>query len=92
MSKGITMTTRYRVYEAREGCDPEFCGECDTLEDAVELAESEPGGVPKYQWATMRAAGGMADTSPDVDGQEDEEPMSWHGQEGWHCIVRVMYR
>lgn len=85
----MTMT-RYRVYEAPDGCGLTFCGEKDTYEAAVELATKEPGGSPEYQWATMRAAGGMADTSPDVDGQEDEEPMSWHGAA--HCVVRVVYR
>lgn len=56
------MATRYRVYEAPDGCGLTFCGEC-----------------------------GMADTSPDIDGQEDEEPLSWHGAAGWHCVVRVKY-
>lgn len=85
------MTTRYRVYEAPDGCGLVFCGERSTYGSAVVFAESEPGGTPEYQWATMRAAGGMADTSPDVDGREDEEPMSWHGAAGWHCVVRVKY-
>jgi hypothetical protein len=88
----MTTVVRYRVYEAAEGCDPIFCGEYDSLEDAQDAAESEPGGLPKAMWDTARAAGHCAGMTAPGGGEEDEAPISWHGTAGWHCVVGVTYR
>ena len=82
---------KYRVYEAPDGCDPSFCAECDTLDEATTLADSEPAGLPKSQWDTARAAGHCAGMSAPDGGEEDEAPISWHGESGWHCVVKVTY-
>lgn len=80
----------YRVYCAPDGCDPSYCGEYETLDEAQEAADKEPAGTPRANWETMRAAGGANDAPPSA-GTEDEEPESWHGPQGWHYVVRVRY-
>lgn len=86
----LTRTT-WRVYYAPDGCDPSYCGECDTREEAETLAESEPAGLPRAQWDTARTAGHCAGMTAPDGGEEDEEPASWHGADGWYCVVRVVY-
>ena len=84
--------TAYRVYLAPDGCDPSYCGEYSTIEEARDVAEREPAGLDACMWETARAAGhcgGM--TAPDTAGREDRDPLSWHGASGNHCVVRVMY-
>ncbi len=83
---------KFRVYKNADGCGLEFCGEYDSLGEAVTVAEKEPNGLPEFLWATARAAGrcyGFA--APDSRGEESE-PLSWHGVEGFHCVVRVTYQ
>ena len=82
----------YRVYCAPDGCDPSYCGEYSTLEAAQEAAEREPAGCPRANWDTARAAGHCGGLyAPPAEGDEDEEPESWHGASGWHYVVRVQY-
>lgn len=84
--------TRYRVYKAEEGSCPSFCGEYDTYDEAAAVAESEPAGLSKSLWGTAYAAGHAAGQfAPDRRGEEDDEPSSWHGTRGWHCVVPVRY-
>ena len=80
----------YRVYEAPDGCDEGFVGEYATCEQAVLVAEQERTGTPRADWNMHRAANDDVDT-PD-GGIEDDEPISWHGENGWHCVVRVSYK
>lgn len=42
-------------------------------------------------WETARKAGHVAGMQAPTGGFEDQEPMSWHGEEGWHCVVEVTY-
>lgn len=87
-----TPVTRYRVYEAPDGGDPSYCGEFDSLEEAEEYANTEPTGLVKALWDTARAAGHCAGmTAPPGGGIEEDEPLSWHGEQGWHCVVEVTY-
>lgn len=84
--------TAFRVYRWPDGSCPDFCGEYPTLEAAEEAAEGEPAGLPKSEWESARRAGhrdGM--TAPDPDGDEADEPESWHGANGNYCVVRVTY-
>lgn len=81
--------TRYRVYEAADGSGLVYCGEFATVTEAEAAAEKEPGGVEESVWSTMVAA--HDDRAPDPKGIESDEPLSWHGQEGWHCVVEVKY-
>lgn len=83
------MKIKYRVYEAADGSSPVYCGEFATLAEAKAAAEQEPGGVEESVWATMIAAGD--DRAPNPAGIEDDEPLSWHGEQGWHCVVPVAY-
>jgi hypothetical protein len=85
------MATAYRVYEAADGCDPIFCGEFETLAEAQSVAESEPGGLSRSDWDTARTAGHCAGMTAPGGGVEDDEPVSWHGESGWHCVVAVTY-
>lgn len=81
--------SKYRVYEAEDGCDLVYCGEFDDLTEAQEFAETEPGGLPASMWDTARAAGHCGgQTAPD-GGAEDDEPISWHGTDGTYCVVAV---
>lgn len=85
------MTIKYRVYRAPEGGVFEYCGEFDSADEAARHAEKSPeGGALEYLWETHRAAKDGVPV-PDLDGVEDEEALSWHGAEGWHCVVRVTY-
>lgn len=79
----------YRIYDAPEGCDQIFCGEYDTLAEAQEAADGEPGGLPRSMWDTARAAGHCGGLTAPDGGTEDEEPISWHGES--HCVVAVTY-
>lgn len=83
----------YRVYEAKDGCDPCFVGEYLYLSEAEEAAEAEHGGLPRAMWGTALAAGhcaGQSAPSPLAAGErEATEPLSWHGASGWHCVVPV---
>lgn len=81
----------YRVYLAEDGSDLIYCGERDTLAEAQSLAATEPAGLEKALWDTARAAGHCAGFRAPEGGEEDDEPMSWHGQHGWHCVVRVRH-
>jgi hypothetical protein len=85
------MTRAYRIYEAPDGCDMSYCGERDTLAEAKAFAETEPTGLQKSLWDTARAAGHCAGKSAPHGGIEDDEPISWHGASGWHCVVGVTY-
>ena len=85
------MTTKYRVYRAPEGCDSSFCGEYDTLAEAQQAAETEPAGLERSLWDTARAAGHCGGLTAPSGGVEDDEPISWHGASGWHCVVRVQH-
>lgn len=91
------MTTQiraYRVYAAPEGCDPSYVGEYDTLNAAVQVAMSEASGLPQYMWDTARAAGHCAgQTAPEslADGETEGEPLSFHGEQGHHCVVAVYH-
>lgn len=88
MSKDVV---RYRVYEAREGHDLVYCGEYPTYDEAVRIAETEPDGLPESLWGTAKSAGHVAGKQAPEAVEECEEPESWHGREGWHCVVRVRY-
>lgn len=82
----------YRVYRAPDGGGTFFCGEYATLQEAIEAAENEPAGLARCAWGTARAAGHCGGkTAPSNEGEESDEPESWHGTEGWHCVVRVTY-
>lgn len=84
--------TAYRVYHAPEGSAPSFCGEFSSLVEAEAHAEKEPRGLASSLWDTARAAGHCGGLSaPDTDGEEDDEPESWHGSAGHHCVTRVRY-
>ena len=85
------MKTSYRVYHAPDGCDVSFCGEFASLAEAVAVAGQEPGGLPRDQWDTARAAGHCDGMYAPEGGVEDDEPLSWHGPEGYHCVSRVTY-
>lgn len=85
------MKTAYRIYDAPEGSDLSFCGERDTLEEAQQFAETGPVGLERSLWDTVRVAGHFAGMTAPDGGDEDEEPISWHGASGWHCVVRVLY-
>jgi hypothetical protein len=80
--------TKYRVYDAPDGCDLSFCGEYDTYEAAAEAAEREPHGMPQAMWATGVAANDARLSGPD-GGEEESAPLSWHGAKGWHCVVKI---
>lgn len=81
------LVTRYRVYDAPEGCDLSFCGEYVTLQEAQSAADDEPEGLPKSLWDTARAAGHCGGQRAPEGGIEDDEPISWHGDQ--HCVVEV---
>jgi hypothetical protein len=86
------MITAYRVYRAEDASDPAFCAEYDTRAEAQECAEREPDGLEKSMWETARAAGHVGgQVAPDAAGIEADEPVSWHGAAGWHCVVAVQY-
>jgi hypothetical protein len=82
--------TKYRVYNAPDGCDIAFCGEYDTYDQAVAVAEREPSGTPKCLWATGLAANDARLSGPE-GGEEQDEPISWHGANGWHCVCEVEF-
>lgn len=82
----------FRVYRAPDGCDAEFVGEYDTQEEAEDAAEKATSGLPRSMWDTARAAGHVAGLyAPSAEGEEDEEPESWHGPDGVNYVVRVTY-
>lgn len=85
------MTTAYRVYEAAEGSDLVYCGEYETLTEAQSVAEREPGGLSRSDWETARNAGHCAGMTAPSGGVEADEPVSWHGESGAHCVVAVTY-
>lgn len=85
------MSTAYRVYYAPEGNDPAFCGEYATLAEAQAAAEKEPDGLPQSMWQTAHKAGHCAGMTAPEGGVEGENPISWHGGEGWHCVCAVKY-
>ena len=82
---------RYRVYIAPEGCDMSYCGEYDTLEAAQAAADGEPRGLAKSLWDTARNGGPCYGLDAPRGGTEDDEPISWHGADGCHCVVRVIH-
>ena len=85
------MSTTYRIYLAPDGCDPEYCGERDTYQEAVAYAETEPAGLEQSLWETARVAGHCGGMMAPGYGAESDEPMSWHGAAGWHCVVEVSH-
>lgn len=90
VEKLLEPKTAWRVYCCPDGCCASYCGEYDTQEEAEEIAESEPIGLEESMWATARAAGHCAGMTAPGDGEEDE-PESWHGAAGYHCVVKVTY-
>lgn len=91
VEKLVERKTAWRVYCCPDGCCASYCGEYDTQEEAEAIAESEPIGLEESLWATARAAGHCAGlTAPDPDGEEDD-PQSWHGAAGYHCVLKVTY-
>lgn len=90
VEKLIEPKTAWRVYCCPDGCCASYCGEYDTQEEAEAIAESEPVGLEESLWATARAAGHCAGMTAPGDGEEDE-PLSWHGAAGYHCVVKVIY-
>ena len=78
----------YRVYYAPDGSDEAYCGERDTYAEAVAMAETEPDGLERSLWETARAAGHFGGMTAPGCGTEGQ-PISWHGSEGWHCVVEV---
>ena len=82
----------WRVYRDSDGRCVEFCGEFETREKALAHAETTPPGTPESDWESERKAGGQAALlAPSLDGKEDEEPLGWFGDGGWHVVVRVVY-
>lgn len=82
----------YRVYIAPEGSGLSFCGEFETREEAVGCASASPRGLEESLWDAARKAGHCGGlTAPADGGDEDEEPIGWHGEDGCHCVVRVVY-
>lgn len=68
------------------GRDLEYAGSRDTLEEARELAESEPLTLPQHLWETARAAGHCGGLyAPDGE-PIDDEPYEWVGD---YAITRV---
>ena len=85
---------RFRFPRSRDsdGRCVEFCGEFETREKALAHAETTPPGTPESDWESERKAGGQAALlAPSLDGKEDEEPLGWFGDGGWHVVVRVVY-
>lgn len=82
--------TTYRVYKCSDGSGSEYCGEFDTLAEAQAHAEREPMGLPESEYGTARAAGHGAVMTAPGPGVESEEPISWHGEEGWHGVFEVL--
>jgi hypothetical protein len=83
--------TKYRVYYSPEGSDSQYCGEFESLDEAQEAAESEPDGLEQCLWDTARAAGHCGGLSA-PDAGEEGEPLSWHGTDGWYCVIAVATR
>jgi hypothetical protein len=81
--------TKYRVYLAPDGSDLSYCGECESLPQARDLAARQPAGVEASIWATLRAAGGTSQHhAPDPAGVEEDEPTDWVGD---YCVIRTEY-
>ena len=85
------MNTTYRVYSAPDGCSESYCGEFITLKDAQAYAETEPYGLDECLYDTARAAGHCGGMEAPTGGTEEDEPISWHGQSGVHCVIAVHY-
>ena len=71
------MSMTYLVYLALDGCDLEYCGECETLAAAKEYAATSPAGLPRSLWDTARAAGHCAGLHAPT--RESGEPVAWVG-------------
>lgn len=87
----MTTTSKWRVYRAPEGGTADFCGEFDTRAEALAHANTSPDGTPQSDWETHKAARDGVPV-PECTGKEEDEAESWHGVDGWHCVVRVVYR
>jgi len=79
----------YRVHLAREGEGIIYCGDYPDYEQAVAVAESEPDGLPEFCWDNARNAGHQAGMEAPPPGREDDDPISWHGKDGYYCVVVV---
>jgi len=80
---------KYEVYYAPDGATQQYCGEFDSYEEAAEAAEQEPEGLTESLWETARAAGHVGGMYAPSGGDEDDEPLSWHGADGFYCVIGV---
>ena len=77
----------YNVYRAADGCDEEYYGFAETLDEAIEMAKTSTR-LPAHLYETARAAGSCGGKHAPEKVNEGAVA-EWFGEDGFDCAVEV---
>ena len=75
---------KYHVIRCHDGMAPIYCGTRDSIDDARELASSEPDGIAESDWHTSRIAPIRGLQAHALD--PESEAVEWCGEDGTYGI------